>query len=317
MNTPTRNVDINQNIDIELDIPSNGTDHLELGIELDVPITENGSEKLRDSGNVSRTIDITINRKPLKLDNESDLPASDKSSRKIDTQLYIPDNGTNTSGNIDIEFELPFLGKSREIDNGMKPKLTENARNINIELDLPANEETSDQSDTDSEREKVIKEMAKVVGIKEIGHHGDDDLDDELCYMGHIRCDYEDKLSVAEIRDTYTATPKDNWGFTTRTIPELNLTWDSAMDITHGRTTDTSRSYYNQCPHNTASVSGSQPGTRRTKRKKKLDNINVRWSSRLGERFGGRKLFCYNQYEVMQMAKASQRTGDIDTPLSR
>ncbi|XP_045204482.2 uncharacterized protein LOC123557213 isoform X1 [Mercenaria mercenaria] len=179
-------------------------------------------------------------------------------------------------------------------------------RNIEIELDLIAKERGL--SDIESDFENVIKEMEKIVVF------ADDEADEEFHNMELIRRDYENKMSRVESRASFTTiTPREDWGFTTRTIPELNFTWGSTVNSTQGRTSDNSR-YTNQYLRSTASVFPSG----RTKRQRKREKTGVRWSSRMESRSDGRTLFCFGQYEEMQIEKASRPTSDkTELSLSR
>lgn len=169
-----------------------------------------------------------------------------------------------------------------------------------------------DNTDVESETDNLIIEMEKIVGFASDVRFARDDngdnneVDEELKHMDAIRREYARRVSLAESRDTYSATPNETWGFTTRTLPELLFTWDSTVKSTEGRTSDIT-AYTNQYLNSSASVYTPQKRKGRRRRPNTKEKVGVRWNSRLETRSDMRKLFCYDQFEEKTFERASQQ----------
>lgn len=237
----------------------------------------------------------------------------------------IDKNHINNADNIELPVTPPAR-ENTEVDNSVQGDDGENGyafANISavkkdfnaLELTLGCNE--NGQSDAETDVENVLREMEKIVNFdNEVRFaDGDDDDDTELYDLAMLRKDGEDILWRAGSRETFTATPRDNWSLTTRTIPELNSTWNSTVNSTQyrsGEMGDNSR-YTNQYLRSSASIFTNG----RTKRLRKREKSKVTWNNRAETRSDGRKLFCFDQFKEMQIENASRHPEMTDMSLSR
>lgn len=238
----------------------------------------------------------------------------------------IDKNNKNNTDNIEVPVTPPAR-ENTEVDISAQSDDEEDCLNTvnnspvnddlniirNIHVNLTRTEYDNGQSDSDSDVGYVLKEMEKIVNFDNDVRHTDDDYETELRNLAVVRTANEDKFWRAESRETYTNTPRESLGFTTRTIPELNFTWNSTVNSTQCRTRETGDNsrYTNQYLRSTASIFANG----KSKRNKKREKTGVSWSNRLETRqcgAGGRKLFCLDQYEEMQIEKASRKAEKTD-----
>ncbi|WAR01077.1 hypothetical protein MAR_025449 [Mya arenaria] len=115
-------------------------------------------------------------------------------------------------------------------------------------------------------------------------------VDEQLRCLEVARSEVDDRFSRAS-RDTFTTTLRT--GLSTRTIPELNLSWDSTAVSSTSRSGVLS-AYTNQYLHNTASIFGSTGGQKKTRQgQRRRAMLGVRWDSRIEDGGGIRKLFSF------------------------
>ena len=176
-------------------------------------------------------------------------------------------------------------------------------QNIEVEINILSKEKKDRKIEPDFEQ--VMKEMEKIVAFT------DDESDEDFKKMEQIRRDYEDRMTRTDSRTSFTITPREEWGFTTRTFPELNFSWDSTVNSIHLRTGDNSR-YTNQYLRSSASVFA--PG--KTRRQRKREKTGVTWSNQVDNRTDGRKLFSIDQYEELQIRNASRQSKRTDNSSS-
>lgn len=237
----------------------------------------------------------------------------------------IDKNHINNADNIELQVTPPAR-ENTEVDISVHGDEEENgyafARSSAVRKDFNALELTlgnneNGLSDSENDVENVLREMEKIVNFDHEVRFaaGDDDYDTELYNLAMVRKDGEDTLWRAGSRETYTATPRDNWSFTTRSIPELNFTWNSTVNSTQYRSVEIGGNsrYTNQYLRSTASIFTNG----RTKRLRKREKSKVTWNNRAETRSDGRKLFCFDQFEEMQIENASRQPERTDMSISR
>ncbi|KAH3831172.1 hypothetical protein DPMN_104434, partial [Dreissena polymorpha] len=163
-----------------------------------------------------------------------------------------------------------------------------------------ADENTRDQTydDTDIQIKADVIAMMKNVLLQgssvQFDRESLTEADEELLELADCGREADDRLTALSI-DTYNAIPRGDWGFTSKTFPELNFSWNSEISDPGGTgSLLMSSRITNQYLHSNASIYYDTDEYQRLKDRRKRRVVGVRWNPSVEALNENKKLFSYD-----------------------